>query len=70
MNEHVVVCPHCGDLTGVPTDPIAIAEISVMAPIDAEPEPPPLPFLLEDKQLPPVEDEAEFPRAIARRRRD
>jgi hypothetical protein len=69
VNEHVVVCPHCGELSGVPTDPIAVAEISVMSPLE-EPEPAPLPFLLENKALPPVEEEAEFPRAIARRRRD
>ena len=31
VHEQAVRCPHCGDLTGVPVDPIAAAEISVTA---------------------------------------
>ena len=26
VHEHAVKCPHCGDLTGVPVDPLALAE--------------------------------------------
>jgi hypothetical protein len=70
VDQHVVVCPHCGDLTGVQSDPIALAEISGMMPLGVEPESPPLPFLLSDKELPATEDDSELPRAIARRRRD
>jgi hypothetical protein len=29
VHEQAVKCPHCGDFTGVPVDPVAAAEISV-----------------------------------------
>jgi len=70
VHEQSVICPHCGELTGIPQDPIALAEISVMTELDLDPEPAPLPYLLETKALPPIEEEpsTELPRAIARRR--
>ncbi len=69
VHEQVVVCPHCGELSGVPSDPIAEAEISVMTEIDGEPEPPPLPLMLQQPARPPRPDRpTRLPRAIARRR--
>ena len=70
VHEQTVICPHCGDPSGAPHDPIALAEISVMLELEDEPEPAPLPYLLESKALPPIEAKpsTELPRAIARRR--
>ncbi len=84
VHEKSVICPHCAHPSGAPTDPIAVAEISVMVALDPKPEPPPLPYLLANKALAPVYEEApepesednpepapssvELPRAIARLR--
>jgi hypothetical protein len=71
VHEQTVICPHCGQPSGAPRDPIALAEISVLLELEAEPEPAPLPYLLASKALPSTETETEpsteLPRAIARR---
>ena len=81
VHEQSVICPHCAHPSGAPTDPIAVAEISVMLALDPKPLPPPLPYLITDKELATAEphghDEpepepstssVELPRAIARMR--
>jgi hypothetical protein len=36
VHETSVKCPHCGDFTGVPIDPIAAAEISTLPKVKPE----------------------------------
>jgi len=37
VHEQVVVCPHCANDTGVPADPIATSEISLLPELTTEP---------------------------------
>jgi len=62
VHEQAVVCPHCGEPTGVPADPIAELEIAQLEPVEEAN--PVLPLALEPSTPAP-----ELPRAIARRRR-
>ncbi len=82
VHEQTVVCPHCGGPSGVPRDPIALAEVSVMLELEGVPEPVPLPYLLSNQELddelpepgppkprkPSETPSTNLPRAIARRR--
>lgn len=72
VHETVVTCPHCGEATGVPIDPIAEIEVSLLP---ALPPPPPrggdpLPFdrvIAPDKPKRPRRPQ--LPKAIARKKR-
>jgi hypothetical protein len=70
VHEQVVICPHCGQPTGVPTDPIAVATIEILIASDAKPEPLPLPLMVRRSQPPKAERVAAdgLPKAILRKR--
>jgi hypothetical protein len=68
VHEQVVICPHCGDASGVPTDPIAVAEIEVMSPQE-EHGPSPLTWILQPLPSPATaKAQTKLPKATARRR--
>jgi hypothetical protein len=37
VHEQAVRCPHCGDYTGVPVDPVAAAEVELIPAVLARP---------------------------------
>ena len=45
VHETAVDCPHCGELTGVPVDPIAETEIELLPELGDKPKENPIPLL-------------------------
>jgi hypothetical protein len=76
VHEQAVKCPHCGDFTGVPVDPIAAAEIATQPIVKPEVD---LHVAFGETVVsivdavtssePDVRADAELPRAIARIKR-
>ena len=73
VHEQVVICPHCGEPSGVPLDPIAVAAIELLKAADPKPEPLPLPLMVRSSEPPKVaharEPGDELPKAIVRKPR-
>ena len=71
VHEQIVICPHCGEPTGVPTDPIAVATIELLLESEAKPEPLPLPLMVRRSRPPKAERVAAegLPKAIVRKPR-
>jgi hypothetical protein len=71
VHEHVVICPHCGGTTGVPDDPLALAEIEILDELERKTPTVPLPLLLTSNILavPDTPATPELPRAVAHIRR-
>jgi hypothetical protein len=69
VHEQIVICPHCGEPTGVPTDPIAIATIELLLASEAKPEPLPLPLMVRRSRPGKVVAAGELPKAIVRKPR-
>jgi hypothetical protein len=72
VHEQAVKCPHCGDFSGVPVDPIAAAEIATQPILKPEIDPA---FAFGEAVIGVVDavtshpDNAELPRAVARIKR-
>lgn len=74
VHEQAVKCPHCGDFTGVPVDPIAAAEISTQPIVKPEIDlhvafGETVVSIVEAVTSEPEQADAELPRAIARIKR-
>jgi hypothetical protein len=74
VHERAVKCPHCGDFTGVPVDPIAAAEISTQRIVKPEIDldvafGETLVSIVDSVTNVGASDNAELPRAVARIKR-
>lgn len=67
VHEQTVICPHCGQPTGVPTDPVAVATIEMLIAGDTKPEPLPLPLMVRRSQPAKVENADGLPKAVLRK---
>ena len=69
VHERAVICPHCAGHTGVDVDPIAAAEVSLIAEHHDKPREVPLPLILKQTKVARPDEPAGLPKAIVHKRK-